>query len=29
MFDEGMHVCDNVQYKTRPLIAGWLVEIPK
>lgn len=26
VFEEGVHVCNNVQYKARPLIADWLVE---
>lgn len=26
VFDEGVHVCNNVQNKARPLIADWLVE---
>jgi dienelactone hydrolase len=26
VFDDGVHVCNNVWYKARPLVAGWLAE---
>jgi len=26
VFEEGVHVCNNVQYKARPLIADWLAD---
>ncbi len=25
VYEEGVHVCNNVQYKARPIIADWLV----
>lgn len=29
VFDEGVHVCNNVQNKARPLIADWLADVLK
>ena len=26
MFPEGNHVCNNIPYKYRPLVADWMVE---
>jgi pimeloyl-ACP methyl ester carboxylesterase len=26
VFEDGVHVCNNVWYKARPLVAGWLAE---
>jgi hypothetical protein len=26
VFDHGVHVCNNVWYKARPLVARWLAE---
>jgi 2,6-dihydroxypseudooxynicotine hydrolase len=26
IFDEGNHVCDNIPYRVRPLMADWLAE---
>lgn len=26
IFEDGVHVCNNIWYKARPLAADWLVE---
>ena len=26
VYEEGVHVCNNVQYKARPMIADWLAK---
>jgi hypothetical protein len=26
MYPEGTHVCNNIPYKYRPLVADWMVE---